>query len=250
MKLALWQGPSPAGDIDAAFATLSPAINAAAALGADMLVLPELFLPGYNLPTMVAQPQGGVWHQRLAALCMTAGCGLTIGYAESDQTRIYNAAITFDATGRQIAHYHKIQLYGPREAAIFTPGAAYTTFTLNGVKAALLICYDIEFEQHVSTLAGQGVSLILVPTANMLPFTHVARVTVPAMAANHAVTIVYANFCGQEGDLVYSGGSLIVGADGDILVQAGQGAALLIADIPTPDPARLSTQARDFRAVI
>jgi 5-aminopentanamidase len=88
-----------------------------------------------------------------------------------------------------------------------------------------------------------------VPTANMQPFGHVVRHTVPAMAANHGVTIVYANYCGVDGDLTYVGGSLIAGPHGEVLAQAGAGPALLIADVPLRDPARLSTQAADLRQV-
>ena len=114
-------------------------------------------------------------------------------------------------------------------------------------RAAILICYDIEFDAHVAALAAQGVQAILVPTANMAPFTHVIRHTVPAMAANHGLTIAYANYCGTEGDLTYVGGSLIAGPHGEVVAQAGDHPALLIADIPIPDPARLSTQAQDLR---
>jgi 5-aminopentanamidase len=74
-------------------------------------------------------------------------------------------------------------------------------------------------------MAERGVTLLLVPTANMLPFTHVPRVTVPAMAVNHALTIAYANYCGAEGDLTYAGASLIAGPDGESLATAGPGAA-------------------------
>ena len=59
--------------------------------------------------------------------------------------------------------------------------------------------------------------------------------------------IAYANYCGVEGDLTYCGGSVLVGADGAVHVQAGMGEALLIADLPAPDPALLSTQLQDFR---
>lgn len=249
MKLALSQMPSPAGSIDAAFGAITPALNAAAAMGADMLVLPELMLPGYNLAQMLGQPRSGPWHECLAALAKSAGCGITLGYAESDGPKLYNSAVSFDGTGIEIAHYRKIQLYGPREQRLFSPGDAYTMFDLNGTKAALLICYDIEFAPHIAALAGQGVQLILVPTANMLPFTHVSRATVPAMAANHGVTIVYANFCGAEGDLTYAGGSLIVGATGEVLAHAGQGNALLITDLPALPPNLLSTQADDYRPI-
>ena len=102
---------------------------------------------------------------------------------------------------------------------------------------------------HVAALARQGVEVLLVPTANMLPFTHVMEVTVPAMAANHGVAIVYANFCGVEGDLTYAGRSLITGPHGEVVARAGDTPALLIADLPVRDPGYLSTQARDFREI-
>ena len=47
-RIALWQGPSPEADIKVAFATLGQAMRAAGAMGAKMLVAPELYLPGYN----------------------------------------------------------------------------------------------------------------------------------------------------------------------------------------------------------
>jgi len=94
------------------------------------------------------------------------------------------------------------------------------------------------------------VELLLVPTANMDPYDHVPRLTVPSQAVNHAVAIAYANYCGQEGDLTYCGGSLFVAADGAILAQAGRDAAMLVASLGTPlDPAKLSTQLRDWRPV-
>ena len=251
MRLAVLQSASPAGDAAKAFATLAPALMAAGAAGATALVAPETYLPGYNCGNIasLAQPRGGAWHQSLATLARDAGCALVTGYAERDGGQVCNAAVAFDATGAEIAHFRKLQLYGPRERALYVPGAAYTVFDLNGTKAALLICYDIEFAPHVAALAAQGVTLILVPTANMAPFTHVVRHTVPAMAANHGLTIAYANYCGTEGDLTYVGGSLIAGPHGEILAQAGEHAVLLIADIPEPDPARRSTQAQDLRAI-
>ncbi len=251
MRLAVLQTTSPAGDATSALATLAPALMAAGAAGASALVAPETFLPGYNCNTIaaLAQPRGGAWHQALATLARNAGCALVTGYAERDGAQVHNAAVAFDATGVEIAHYRKLQLYGPREAALYQPGNAYETFDLADTSAAILICYDIEFAPHVAALSARGVSLILVPTANMAPFTHVVDVTVPTMAANHGLAIAYANYCGTEGDLTYVGGSQIIGPHGEVLARAGTGPALLIADIPEPDPARRSTQAADFRKV-
>jgi 5-aminopentanamidase len=252
MRIALWQGSSPAGDAATAIATIGRALSGAGAAGARMLVAPEVYLPGYNhdaIPAL-AQPRGGPWHKSLAALCRASGCGLVIGYAERDGDQLFNSAVAFDATGVEVAHYRKVQLYGPREQALYAPGAAYAFFDLAGVRTSILICYDIEFAPHVAAVAARGAQLILVPTANMAPFTHVARVTVPAMAANHAVSIVYANFCGSEGDLDYVGLSVIAAADGEVLAQAGRTPALLMVDLPeTYPPMRLSTQAVDLRKV-
>ena len=248
MKIAVLQTPSPAGDIDLAFAHLAQGLNAAGAAGAAILVAPEAYLPGYNNDhiAVLAQEKGGDWQRRLQSICRAAKCGLVIGHAERDGGQVFNAATAFDAAGICVASYRKIQLYGPREKAIYAPGARYVTFDLKGTKAAMLICYDIEFAPHVAALAALGVTLILVPTANMDPFTHVVAHTVPAMAANHGVTIAYANYCGVEGDLTYVGGSLVAGPHGEVLAQAGRASALLIVDVPVPDAARVSTQAADL----
>jgi 5-aminopentanamidase len=251
MKLALWQGISPAADLDRACAEAEAALAAASALGAAALVLPEVWLPGYNQPDIPARalrPDSAPM-LRLGAAAARYGTALVVGYAERDGDLVYNAAACFGAEGTPVATYRKVQLYGPRERAIFAPGAAYSVFDLGQEKAAILICYDIEFAQHVKALADLGVTVILVPTANMQPFTHVVRHTVAAMAANHGLTIVYANYCGTEGDLTYVGGSLIAGPHGEVLAQAGEHPALLVAEVPVPDPARLSTQAQDYRSL-
>ena len=252
MRLAIWQTRSPAGEPEAALAGLDAALTSAAAAGAVMLVTPEVVLPGYNSAAIaaLAQPRDGAWLNRVAALCRRTGCGVTLGYAERDGARTFNAAVAFDGTGTRLADYRKIQLYGPREKELYVAGDAYAVFDLHGVKTALLICYDIEFAPHIAALAAMGVQLILCPTANMQPFTHVVRFTVPAMAANHGLSIAYANYCGTEGDLTYVGGSLIADPYGEPLVQAGQGPSLLMADLPANlDAARLSTQSTDYRRI-
>ena len=251
MRLALWQDNSPMGNQPAALARIEQATHAAGAMGAAMVVLPEVFLPGYNAVDIPQQalPRTAQVFDQVAALCRSAHCGVVLGYAERDGNAIFNTAVAFDATGTVIAEYRKIQLFGQRERALYTPGARYTTFDLCGHKVALLICYDIEFAPHVAALAAQGVTVVLVPTANMAPFDHVVRHTVPTMAANYGVTVVYANYCGSEGNLDYVGGSLIAGPHGEVLAQAGREPALLVVDIPDRDPKRLTTQDIDYRKV-
>ena len=251
MKLALWQGTSPAADIDDACTQAEAALAAASALGAAALVLPEVWLPGYNRPDIPARALtlDSAPLRRLAAAAKAKQTALVVGYAERDGDHIYNSAACFGPDGVLLANYRKIQLYGPREKAIYQPGSAYVTFQLAGEKLALLICYDIEFAPHVKALSDQGVTVILNPTASMVPFHYVVRHTVPAQAAAHGVTIVYANYCGTEGDLTYLGGSLIAGPHGEVLAQAGETPCLLVAELPARDPALLATQATDLRVI-
>lgn len=250
--IALWQGPSPDGSDDTAFAALDAALRAAAAMGAITLVAPEVFFPGYNQPDIPAraQPRGGAWHQRLATLARTHACGIVIGYAERDGENVYNSAVAISAEGREIGHYRKIQLFGPREKSIYAPGDTVSTFDLNGIRAAMLICYDVEFAHLLKRLAEEGAQLVLVPTANPEPNTHVSRLVVPTHAINHGVTIAYANYCGTEGDITYCGASVIAAPDAAILAAAGPCPALLITDIDrAPDPALIQTQLTDYRPV-
>ena len=252
MIIAVYQGPSPDGDIARAFDTVARMLTASAAAGARLVVFPELYLPGYNhgnIPAL-AQPAGGGWERRLSGLARAAGCGLALGLAERAGAALRNTALVFDGTGHELARYRKVQLYGPREQALFVPGDRLCLFDFDGVRCGVMICYDVEFAPLVRANAAAGATLLIVPTANPVPFHHVPRLTVPAQAVNHGVTIAYANLSGPEGDLVYSGGSCIVGPDGVMLASAGPGEALLIADLApaVAVPAAMrSTQLADLR---
>ena len=250
MRIAVVQGPSPAGATDRALASLRQALMAASAAGAQLAVFPELYLPGYNVPDpAVGARSAAEWDALLGPLAADTACALAVGVAERDGDGLYNSALVWGVGGERLALYRKTQLFGARERHHFTRGDRQVTFVFGGVPAALLICYDIEFAPLVAALAARGTRLILCPTANMLPFTHVPVITVPSQAVNHAVAIAYANHCGTEDRLTYTGGSCLVGADGIVLAQAGPGPAFLVADILPTNLARLSTQVADFRPV-
>ncbi len=218
-----------------------------------MIVFPELFLPGYNQSGLLnrdAQTRGEGWEAQLCKTASKIQCAITIGWAERDGDQVFNAASTFGAGRQVLARYRKLQLFGPTEAAIFSPGDDYTVFDFEGIKTALLICYDIEFSHHARCLAEQGVELILVPTANSEEYPNVPEILVPARALESGLSVAYANYCGTENELTYSGGSVIVGPDGNALAKAGKTETLLISEIPkiaSYAAHSLSTQLQDFR---
>ena len=136
------------------------------------------------------------------------------------------------------------------EQASFAFGGSYTVFEFGGYRAALMICYDVEFAHHVKVLSDMGVTLVLVPTANPAGFEHVSTAIVPSRASEYVMTIAYANFCGAENGLTFGGYSTIVGPDAKPLASANTTETLLVTDIGKyHDPALLSTQRTDHREV-
>lgn len=255
VKLALWQSEPTNGRIETVFPSLCTQLQAVAKAGAKLLILPELFLPGYNRPDLhasSAQPIDGEWMGRLRDMAADAGCGLCLGWAERDGDRVYNAATTIGPDGRILGHYRKIQLYGPMERASFARGDTLCApFRIGGLRASMLVCYDIEFPGHAAALGQAGVDLILVPTANPAGFEHVQRRLVPARAHEADAVVAYANLVGPEGDVTFGGMSVIVGPDGEPLASAGtRGEAVLIVDLAAaaaiPAPLR-SGQRQEYR---
>lgn len=247
MRIALYQGPSPSGDIGAAFDAINHALAVGRAAGAAFVVMPELMLPGYNQDPMVTHAS---WADRLSDAAKHHATGLVCGLAEDGDRGRENVARVYGPDGAAIARYAKAQLFGPREKALFTAGDEPVSFVFGNIRIGIVICYDAEFPEVIRHHARGGVELILCPTANPEPFDTVSRFVIPAQAAQNSLSIAYANFCGEEGNVAYSGRSVIVGPDGEPLAMAGLHETILIADIPLRDDPLLrplNTQLDDLR---
>ncbi len=250
MKIAVCQCLPTNGAIEQAFVNLETNLSAASRVDAQVVIFPELFLPGYNRPDLhkkLSQSKGDEWCDRIATIANSYKCALVIGWAEREGDKIFNAATCFGNDGNIIGHYRKIQRFGSMEHKSFGAGDQYATFDFFGQIAAILICYDVEFPQHVRALAEQGVTLIFVPTANPAGYEHVSKILVPARSSEMAVTIAYANYCGSENGLKFAGNSVIVGPDGKSLASSGTNETLLITNINNDcDPEFLSLQLTDY----
>jgi predicted amidohydrolase len=200
----------------------------AAAQGVELLVFPEMFLSGYNIGaaavTRLAEAADGPSARQVAQIAKAHGLAIIYGYPErGEDGRIYNAAQLIDTQGQRLGNYRKTHLFGELDRSMFSQGCeTCPVIELNGWRLGLLICYDLEFPENARRLALAGADLIVVPTANMMPYEFIAEVTVRSRAYENQCYVAYANYSGHEGSIHYCGLSSIVGPQGLALNHTGQ----------------------------
>jgi len=198
--------------------------------GAELLLLPELFLTGYNIGAKVidwAEESDGPYAQKIAALCTKHNIAIHYGFAEQYQGDTYNSAICFSREGKRLGGHRKILLPPGYEGDHFCSGNSFELFEINGLKIATLICYDAEFPENFRHVAQMGAELVLVPTALSDQWGIVAHNVIPTRAFENGVLVCYANHAGSENGVEYLGSSCIVGADGKELQRAGRNSQFL-----------------------
>lgn len=150
----------------------------AAQQGARLIVLPEYFcfMGRRDRDKLAIQERHGTGpiQDFLARTAQRHGIWLlggTLPLQSEDSDRIYNAMLVFDPTGRQVARYDKIHLFGFRkgeetydEAVSIKPGIhAAQTFDAPFGRVGLSVCYDLRFPELYRAMGE--VALIVVPAA-------------------------------------------------------------------------------------
>lgn len=261
LTIALYQcAPQPL-DVAGNLQRLRDAARHAHVQGAQLLVFPEMFVTGYAIGTAAVQAlarsadpaRAQSYAAAVAEIARQTAMEIVYGYPErSDDGAVYNAAQWVSAQGQVRLNYRKSHLYGSVDAQQFSPAPASAALaTLRGWRIGLLICYDVEFPEAPRLAALAGADVVLVPTANMAPNDFVPQRLVPVRAFENQIALAYANYAGPEGHWVYNGQSLICGADGSVLVQAGLGTEFAMATLEPDLLARArqqQTHLQDLRA--
>ncbi|WP_298283483.1 carbon-nitrogen hydrolase family protein [Acidocella sp.] len=242
LKIALYQGPGLINDIPGAFAHMAAQAAKAKAHGAGLLILPEMYLSGYNIGPAAAAAQAldGAGLQPAQEIARAHCIALAFGYPEAVGGEVANSAVLIGAGGEILLNYRKTHLFGDLDRAMFKHvGAEFPVVAYRGLKFGLLICYDIEFPEPARRLALSGADVLLIPTAQMQPYEQVARHVLPARAYENQVYTAYANHAGDDDGLSYVGLSSLCGPDGTVLALAGRGEEMLFADIDPDHQARV-----------
>jgi deaminated glutathione amidase len=223
--------------------SLDPAVNRErlAALvpeDADLVVLPEGFArdfgeAGSDLGT-VAETLDGPFTTEVERLASERGTTIVAGLFERRDTAPYTAPYnTVVVRGGARADYRKIHLYdsfGYRESDVLTPGPLEPlTVELDGTTVGVMTCYDLRFPELARALVDRGAEVLLVPAAWVAGDRKVDHWTT-LLRARAIENTAYVVGVGQPGPLS-SGHSMVVGPLGDVLVEGGDDAQILTAEI-------------------
>jgi len=151
-------------------------VDKAAAGGADLVMLPEMFNCPYENAAfpVYAEPAGGESWQALSDAARENGIYLVGGSVpEREDGKIYNTSYIFDPQGRELARHRKVHLFdidvpgGQRfkESDTLAPGDRITLVDTPWGKVGVAICFDIRFAELFRVMGNEGARLICVPAA-------------------------------------------------------------------------------------
>jgi N-carbamoylputrescine amidase len=223
-------------------------IERAAAQGAELICLQELFLTPYFCQTeddahfALAEPVPGPTTERLGALAKRLGVVIVASLFEKRAPGLFhNTAAVLDADGSLAGRYRKMHIPDdPRfyEKYYFTPGdLGFHAIDTQVGRIGVLVCWDQWYPEAARLTALAGAEILLYPTAigtwqgeqELKATQHDAWRTIQrSHAIANGVFVAAANRIGQEDELAFWGRSFVTGPDGRVLAEAGADEEILI----------------------
>ena len=239
LRLALAQLNPTVGDLDGNTRRVAASIEAARELGVDVLVVPEMAIPGYMPEDLLLKP---AFIDRVMALTrslapLTRGLTAIVGTVERDVDLFNAAAVLHD--GAWVTTYRKRYLpnYGVfDENRYFMADRRGEVLVRDETVIGVSVCEDIWYpggpvEEQV--IRG-GAELLINLSASPYHAGKAAdrRRMLCTRAADNIAVVCYANLVGGQDELVFDGASMIIDAQGQVLAEGEMFAEdLLVADI-------------------
>lgn len=231
LRIAVAQLDPTVGDVAGNLAKARQALAKAGEQGADILLMTELFLSGYQPEDLVLKPAflkaclKAV--ETLAHETTAEGSAVVIGFPRQSDSGRHNA-VAFLHAGRIVAVRDKVDLpnYGEfDEKRVFVPGPLPDVVEFRGIKLGLPVCEDIWGDLGVcEALAAKGAEIFLHPNGS--PFfrakTGVRYDVVLRQVGSTGVPFIYANQIGGQDEIVFDGASFGYNGDGSLAFQMPQ----------------------------
>lgn len=168
--------------------------------------------------------------------------GGTINIRGESGSRVANASLLIDATGKRVARYDKIHLFDVsipgrneqyRESTHVQPGRRVVVADTPAGRLGLSVCYDMRFPELYRDLVSQGAEWLAMPAAFTVPTGRAHWETLLRARAIENLCYVVAPAQGgvhTSGRETY-GDSLIVDYWGQVLARLESGSGLIVADL-------------------
>lgn len=227
MKVACLQMNMQFCQVEENFVHAAELIQKAMEQQPDVLVLPETwntgFFPHENLEAL-CDDNGSRVKAEIGALAKKFHVNIVAGSVSNLRDgKVFNTAMVFDREGQCVASYDKTHLFTPMgEDDYFTPGDHLCTFTIDGVKCGLIICYDVRFPELTRSLTVPGLDMLFVVSQWPKVRTFHLRSLTTARAIENQMFVVCCNSCGTAGETVYGGNSAIIDPWGETIALAGE----------------------------
>jgi deaminated glutathione amidase len=221
-------------------------VRDAAAQGASLVVLPEVFIwrGSKKLERQFAEPIPGPSSNALSNLARELGIHLLAGSILeeiSNSERAYNTSLLFDPAGKPIACYRKIHLFDVdlpngvslRESQTRAHGQSVVVVKTELGTMGLSVCYDVRFPELYRKLAEQGSDMIFVPSA-FTAYTgeaHWATLLRARAIENQAYVIAPDQFGKSANSFETHGHSMIIDPWGRIVAELPEGPGVITATI-------------------
>lgn len=224
-------------------------VREAAGMGAQVVVLPEMFNCPYQsklFPAYAEPYPGGETVRVLARVAGELGIVLVGGsIPESDGELVYNTSFIFGPNGRLLGRHRKMHLFDVdlpglrvRESSTLGPGDECTVVDAGFTTLGVCICFDVRFPELARRMALDGARVMVVPGAfNMVTGPAHWELTMRMRAVDNQFYVAAASPARDEkaGYVAY-GHSMIVDPWGETVQKAGTGEEIIMAEI---DPARI-----------
>jgi NAD+ synthetase len=261
LKIAVAQLNCTVGDLAGNAARILAAADEAHALGADLLLTPELALAGYPPEDLLLRPD---FHRacarELSALAARLPLPAIVGHPEMRGALRYNAASLLRG-GRVEVTYHKQRLPNSEvfdEERYFAAGQTPCVFSLGETTLGLAICEDIWLPGTVEATRAAGAELLLALNASPYHMNKTAtrQAVLRERIRGTGMPAIYCNLVGGQDELVFDGDSFALDAAGRLTHQLPAfEEGLMIVDyadghlLPGPCAAPLSLEASVYAAL-
>ena len=209
--------------------------------GVDLVVLPELWVPGafaYTRWATSAEALDGPTVDTLAVAARDIGAHVHMGsFIERDGTDLYNTSVLLGPDGGVQAAYRKIHLFGfgEGEPTLLGAGKDVVVADVGGTAVGLSTCYDLRFPEMYRALLDAGAEVVLCvagwPAARIEHWSTLAR----ARAIENQVVMVALNTARTHAGKEMGGRSVVVDARGSVLAEAATTQDVLTVEVDVPD---------------